>query len=375
MNTNTNRRCSPVQGELLHIRASGLRPLALCLATLTAIQAHAASSPADRNFNQRIYVGANAGLTHLQPRTDNTPYEVNDNSSTGGSLTLGYDLTPHWSIEGYFANLGKASIRRKLNHANVGDIDYRDWGVSAIGYFYNSRRAADYVRGFDDEGFYRREGLSAYGRVGFSRLETTSGSVDFEQINDTDIHIGAGLEYGWSNGIAARAELVSYDKDSKFLSIGILKRFGEAQPYPLPKVEPAPKPVAKPAPLPVEPPPAAPEPPAPPPKLPTVLFDFDHSDLNGVARAILDSFVADILQPDPRLRIRITGHTDSIGTEAYNMGLSIRRAESVKRYLESKGIAKNRLETLGLGESQPLNDNATAAKRALNRRVEFELLK
>ncbi len=353
------------------------KPLAAAIAAATffaATAANAALSPKDREFNRRIYVGVNAGVTRLEPRTQGTAFKVGDDTSSGGSLTLGYDLARNWSVEGFFADLGKAGISRRADDVAAGNINYKSWGASLIGYFYNSRRAGDYLRGFDDEGFYRREGLSAFARIGLSRLDTT-GSVDFKQLNDTGIHLGAGLEYGWSNGIAARVELISYDEDSKLASIGILKRFGEAKPYPAPTPPPAePEPQVTPEKPPVTPPPA-PEKPALPVTPPTILFDFDRSNLTGVARAILDSFVSEMLQPDPRLHIRINGHTDSIGSETYNMKLSIRRAEAVRKYLSDKGIGLERMEIRGFGETQPLNDNATPEKRALNRRVEFELLK
>lgn len=68
------------------------------------------------------------------------------------------------------------------------------------------------------------------------------------------------------------------------------------------------------------------------------------------------------------------GHTDSIGTDAYNQKLSIRRAEAVKAYLKGKGIEENRIYTEGKGESQPKADNKTSDGRAQNRRVEIEVV-
>ena len=68
------------------------------------------------------------------------------------------------------------------------------------------------------------------------------------------------------------------------------------------------------------------------------------------------------------------GHTDSIGTDAYNQRLSVRRAEAVKAYLVSRGIEANRVYTEGKGEKQPVADNKTAAGRAKNRRVEIEVV-
>ncbi len=68
------------------------------------------------------------------------------------------------------------------------------------------------------------------------------------------------------------------------------------------------------------------------------------------------------------------GHTDSVGSDAYNQRLSVKRSEAVKAYLVSKGIEANRVYTEGKGEKQPAADNKTAAGRAKNRRVEIEVV-
>jgi OOP family OmpA-OmpF porin len=68
------------------------------------------------------------------------------------------------------------------------------------------------------------------------------------------------------------------------------------------------------------------------------------------------------------------GHTDSIGTDAYNQKLSVRRADAVKAYLQSKGIEANRVYTEGKGEKQPVAENKSADGRAKNRRVEIEVV-
>jgi len=68
------------------------------------------------------------------------------------------------------------------------------------------------------------------------------------------------------------------------------------------------------------------------------------------------------------------GHADSVGSDAYNQKLSVRRAEAVKAYLISKGIERNRIYTEGKGEKQPVADNRTAEGRAKNRRVEVEVV-
>lgn len=352
--------------------------IAISLAMLGgASQALADKSPADREFDNRFYIGGNVGVTSIDPRTSNTPFRVSDDSSTGGSLYLGYDISKRLSIEGYVAKLGDAEIVRTSDGTRQGGIEYDGYGISAIGYLYNFRNASDYSNGFDDEGYFRREGLSLFGRVGLGSLDTSSSAVAFEQLEDLQLHLGAGLEYGWANGFAARAEVISYDEDAKLIAVGILKRFGDAKPYPVAKPPVVATPVAPKLKPPVSPPvkSAPPQEMIPSVELPIVHFEFDRSQLTGVAKAILDSFVADILQPSPELRVGIFGHTDSDGSDAYNMPLSIRRADVVRRYLESKGIEGGRLESSGLGEGSPVTQNITSEDKANNRRVEFEILK
>jgi OmpA-OmpF porin, OOP family len=129
-------------------------------------------------------------------------------------------------------------------------------------------------------------------------------------------------------------------------------------------------------------PPAAVVPPAPvPPPVAAskvtfaadAFFDFDKYVLKPEGRAKLDDLVTKIKDVNLEVIIAV-GHTDWIGTVAYNQKLSVRRAEAVKAYLVSKGIEKNRVYTEGKGKSQPIADNRTAEGRAKNRRVEIEVV-
>ena len=102
-------------------------------------------------------------------------------------------------------------------------------------------------------------------------------------------------------------------------------------------------------------------------------FDFDKSVLKPEGKAKLDDLVSKVKNVNLEVIIAV-GHTDSIGTDAYNQKLSVRRAEAVKAYLVSKGIEKNRVYTEGKGEKQPIADNKTKEGRAKNRRVEIEVV-
>ncbi len=103
-----------------------------------------------------------------------------------------------------------------------------------------------------------------------------------------------------------------------------------------------------------------------------VNFAFDKSDLTTAAKANLDK-LAEVLKNNPDTNINIYGHTDSRGTDAYNQGLSERRAAAVKSYLMSLGVAGSRMFTMGVGEKEPKATNETEAGRAQNRRVEFAI--
>ncbi|PZP29329.1 MAG: hypothetical protein DI603_16785 [Roseateles depolymerans] len=145
---------------------------------------------------------------------------------------------------------------------------------------------------------------------------------------------------------------------------------------PVPKVEP-PKPVAPPPPAPVEPPKPVTPPPAPVSEKVTfaadTFFDFDKATLKPEGVSKLDDLVSKIKGINLEVIIAV-GHTDSVGSDAYNQKLSIRRSEAVKAYLVSKGIEPNRVYTEGKGKKQPVADNKTAEGRAKNRRTEIEVV-
>lgn len=103
----------------------------------------------------------------------------------------------------------------------------------------------------------------------------------------------------------------------------------------------------------------------------TVNFDFDRSTLRADARALLDAQAA-FMRDNPNVRFRVFGHTDLVGTNAYNNALGLRRARAVVRYLVRQGVEANRLDAVvSLGETQPLV--ATEAREERNRRTVTEV--
>jgi peptidoglycan-associated lipoprotein len=102
-------------------------------------------------------------------------------------------------------------------------------------------------------------------------------------------------------------------------------------------------------------------------------FDYDKAVIRGGDAAVLDQKVA-ILQANPGLRIRISGHCDERGSDEYNLALGNRRATAAKQYLVSHGIDPSRIETVSYGEERPIASGHDEVAWAQNRRDEFEIL-
>ncbi len=185
-------------------------------------------------------------------------------------------------------------------------------------------------------------------------------------------HAAEGVFYDPSNAASPTGKTIGYEL---YRTIGCPGRELLGVPCPVP-AEPAPPPAAaEPAAAPLAAAPLAAAAPAPQTlTLEGVNFDFDKSFIRQEDVTNLDQDAA-TLKEWGDVKVEVAGHTDSIGTDNYNMGLSLRRANAVRDYLISKGIAAENLTAKGYGESQPVADNQTAAGRFKNRRVELVPLK
>ena len=240
----------------------------------------------------------------------------------------------------------------------------------------------------------------AYGTVGTSagrKLEST----------DPIWNVGAGLEFFFGGATAAERnksfearftygtfqnELTNVglnDNDNKLwmVTVGLNWYSKKAAPPPPPPPPPAPEPAPAPAPAPPPPPPPPPAPEPPKPcdikagQLEGVYFDFNKADVKPDFNPSLNDLADKLMSKEcSAVEIELDGHTDGVGSAAYNMKLGQRRADAVKTYLVGKGVADSRLTTKSFGKTKPVAPNKIKGKdnpegRAKNRRVEITVTK
>lgn len=175
----------------------------------TASMVVAAETPTENNsFEQQWYLGAGLGRSYLKPDTDGTGFRVDDKNDIGYKLFGGYDFTGRLSFEGYFSQLGKA------NFSPNGEMKYRDFGFSALYYIYKSQQP--------------HEGWGVFARAGMGRMQNST-DVVYERDNDNHAMFGAGVEYGFANGLVLRADADLYDSDAQLFAINVIKRFGASK--------------------------------------------------------------------------------------------------------------------------------------------------
>ena len=380
---------------MTNIRLNGCRYMRFFQAGLLALSLQSMSSGvlAEVPEIETWYIGGGLGLTELDPAVGGTGYSIIDERDSGFKLFAGVDLGERVAIEAFYAYLGSAKIG---NHVILPDsrVDYSSIGASALYYAWRSGEGA---------GEDVRKGLQLFLHGGLSVLDTSTDAA-YEQDNNVQIQYGAGLEYGLDDGYAVRLAFDLYDVDAGMAYVSILKRFGSSPGRTA--IEDVAEPVETVTPEAVElqvP-------------VPVITYDTDSDadgvfdradqcmdsppgitvdesgcsviavDLKGVnfeknsyrltkdSEQILDVAV-DMIMANPALQnIEVQAHTDSKGSEKYNLRLSEQRAASVRDYLVSRGVAAERLTAKGYGESQPIADNDTEEGRASNRRVELRVM-
>jgi len=334
---------------------------ALCCAALLMV---ARADDRALEFTPRIYVGAGVGATQLEPKMPNGSLTVSDDTDSGFDIAVGYDFSSRLSAEVYYGDFGSAGIA--FIGADVGTVDYQVFGLSGIAYLLNSRSGLSANK--TGSGMGTREGLSLYTRVGLGGVVADS-ELDHTVKNPVHLALGLGAEYGFGNGFAVRGEYRALDTDMHYASVSLLKRFGQVRSTA--PIAATTRSAVQPAPQKVEPVTAVTPKSADLDGVTTVNFAFDRSEISPQAASKLDKVAAALSNSD--VSVSLEGHTDWIASERYNQELSIRRAESVRRYLEAKGISRSRLSVRGFGETRPVASNNTVEGRASNRRADIRI--
>ena len=316
-----------------------------------------------------FYLGASGGQSFINEEYNNN-IDIDDDA-TGWKAYLGYQFIPWLGVEAGYVDFGEYSSNNLFQGTNFdADVEASAWEGFLVGTLPIGP-------------------VDLFAKVGAADLQAEVDTKNFgtEQDNDTQLAYGVGAAYNFGDGHwGLRVEAEGYDDnevdDFYFVSAGITYRF-----------------FTKAAPVAAAPVAAAPEAcpdgdkdgvcdatdQCPDTKPGTrvgsigcdcdftlsLQFAFDSAKLTATDIAQLDKLVPVLSDPNAGfIGGVIEGHTDSVGTEEYNMGLSKRRAESVASYLHSQGVnLGNRFATEAFGESKPIASNDTAEGRAENRRV------
>lgn len=355
------------------IKASGMFGLmALVAATTSVVKADDAG----------WYMGGNIGQSTADIDNDRITKNLldggfseimldNDDRDTGYKLFGGYQFNRNFALEGGYFDLGEFSYSATTMPMGTldGNMKLRGINLDLLGFIpFNEK-------------------FSAFGRVGVNYAEAKDRFSGTGAVNvlspraderDTNLKLGAGVQYAFTDALAMRVETERYrindavgnKGDIDMVSVGLVYRFG-AKSAPVAVVQ-----QPRPAPAPVAPPP-----PAPRTEKYTLsaneLFTFDSSAVRQ-PQAKLDEIATALKGDGSPDEIVIVGYTDRLGSDEYNQKLSERRAIAVKNYLMNKGIESNRLRAEGRGEADPVvmcdeqNKAALISCLSPNRRVEIE---
>ena len=297
---------------------------------------------------------------------------TDDNRDTGGKIFGGYQFNRYFAIEGGYFDLGRFGFTANTVPIGslTGDIKIKGVNLDLVGMLPVTERFSAFGR----VGVTRAEARDTFTGTGLVRLLRTTANQ-----RETNAKFGMGLQYAFTDRLGMRAEVERYrindavgnNGDIDLVSLGLVYRFGSpraAPTYVARAPDPAPPPprpaVAEAAaPIPAAQPATPPPPPLPLP--PTVqptkvsfsadaLFDFDKAVIKPSGKQALDKFAGNLRGTRYDV-INVTGHTDRIGSKAYNAALSARRAEAVKSYLiDPAGIPAANITFKGMDESQPV---------------------
>ena len=244
-----------------------------------------------------------------------------------------------------------------------------------LGYSFNDQWSADVALGTDFSGevgtdqivingyrFFGTKQWKPYLSAGFSSFDVDNATDSSTQQIQGGVGVAGDLSHNLELRVGYQVFFDLGDESNTDKALGLALNWHFRKPAAVPVAEPAPAPAPAPSSVPRE-----------KEVVDTyelvVEFDFDKSDIRSVYQPQFDEIAA-ILKESPEISMTIEGHTDSIGTEDYNQGLSERRADAVKaKFVQDYGITANRISTIGYGETRPIADNKTSEGRQRNRRA------
>ncbi len=323
---------------------------------------HGELDSSDLTYKSGWYLGGGLGTTEVSPEGSSGGFYVKDDRDWGYKVFLGWRFLPHWSSEVSFVDTGKAGLGN-VNPAiaamfTEATISYKIPTISASYHLFGPERDVD-----------------LFARVGVSSImnSVSDDRITYDKQTFAQLNMGAGIQWRFAPKWFARAEYDGFDNDASMFSISLGRYLGKHYEHRLiesPQEEPKQEiPVVEPEEVPI---------------LEdtcdifngaidAIQFQTDSAELtdNSLER-LLEA--AQSLRNYPRVAIDIQAHTDSNASAEYNLDLSNRRAQTIKKFLEENGIDAERLIAKGFGETIPRATNETEEGRALNRRVEFKVI-
>ena len=325
------------------------------------------------------------GAWYLVPGVDyiHTDKDLDAHNGGGVFLKLGKELSESWDIQGGIG-YNRAGEDTGLPGAG-GRYKQTTLGVDALYMFSRDKFRPFLLAGLG----VARNNVDYSGIPTLENKSRTSYLANLglgaQYLFSDSFGLQADLRHQWTRSSAKAAPATGFDSEGSIgntlLSLGGIFRFGAPAPMPVvAAAEPAPAPMAAPEPEPAPAPAPMAEPCKPTMETVTIsaekLFAFDNSKLQAGAKPMLDDAAAKI-KANPEVGIvMVTGHTDRLGSDAYNQKLSERRANTVKEYLVLQGVDASRLQSVGKGEAEPVVacDNVKGRKALIeclapNRRV------
>ncbi|HXM82966.1 MAG TPA: OmpA family protein [Burkholderiales bacterium] len=293
-----------------------------------------------------------------------------DNRDTGFKLFGGNKFNKNFAVEGGYFNLGKFGFTANTTPAGslTGNIKLQGLNLDAVGILPFTEKFSGFARA----GLIYTEGKDTF--TGTGGAVSVAASNPSPKKSEGNYKYGFGVQYDFTQALGLRGEWERYrindavrnKGDIDMLSVGLVYTFGAEKPAPRAAPPPYVAPVAAaPAPVLVVVPVARTQQYC---SILDIQFEINRDVIQREEQeklAVLETF----LKKYPDTTVVIEGHTDEVGTDADNMKLSQRRADSVLNYLASRGIDRSRMKAVGYGERRPIADNRTEIGKRLNRRI------